>query len=157
MTDFAAFLKKHSVEIGSLAAIVGVIIGVVGFTMTIYQLKITDRTLRAANSYQIQKDAREIIGKLSENGLMRKIMIGQPLSENEQAKIRVKLWKMHNFYLSVFRQYEVDGINEEFSKAFKNDFCSFIQIDQVTSEWKIMVSNKMLSKSHQRMKEVWCG
>jgi hypothetical protein len=152
-----SFLKKHSDEIGSLAAIFGVLIGLVGFSMTIYQLWSTDRTLQATNSYQIQKDAREIISDISQDGLLSEALSGVVLDEQKQELLQRKLWRMSNFYLSVFRQHEAGGINGEFSEAFQSDFCQFVGSSLVSAEWKKMLSSNMISESHQNMRETWCG
>lgn len=58
------WLVVYKDKISSAASIVGLAIALGGFWLTIAQLGRTAEALRATNSYQIQKDARELAEKL---------------------------------------------------------------------------------------------
>ena len=56
------WFDQHADAVGAFAAVVGTIIAVVGFWLTIAQLRQTQLALRAGNTYAIQKDGRELVG-----------------------------------------------------------------------------------------------
>lgn len=150
------WLKDHSDAIGSLAAIAGVIIGIVGFWFTITQLSATERTLRASNSYQIQSDARELVGEIVLLPIVKRAFDGEELSLPELQIFREALWRMHNFYLSVYRQDRAQGLSQDFVTAFTADFCAFVSIEIVANQWDEMLNSNMLSQQHNLMRSTWC-
>jgi hypothetical protein len=55
------FLREEEKAIVAAAAILSVVVGLFGFGMTIQQLRRAETTLRASNTYQVQKDGRELL------------------------------------------------------------------------------------------------
>ncbi|MBO6719600.1 MAG: hypothetical protein JJ913_16715 [Rhizobiaceae bacterium] len=152
----ANLLKARSDEIGSLASILGVLIGIVGFSFTWYQLYATERTLRSANTYQIQSDARTLIEEIySIDSVKNYIISGE--GKPEDSIVSYKIWQMLNFYLSVFRQEQSKGITSEFADSFKKDFCLFVDRKSISSLWKIMIENEQISEDHEEMRGYWCA
>jgi len=152
----ANVLREKSTEIISLTSILLVVIGVVGFAMTICQLNVTQKSLKASNAYQIQRDARNLIGEVSKDGLVSRLAQDEELNEGQLEVTRQHLWKMFNFYLAVYRQEAAGGISEAFSDAFREDFCSFASLAPMSAQWEVMVKMNMLSEAHSSMKEDWC-
>jgi len=148
-------LKKYSDEIGSAAAIFGVAVGVVGFWLTICQLKRTEETLRAANTYAVQQDARDIVDALISDEIFAAFVggTGDPADKDRAIK---KLWKMQNFYLSVYRQSKAGGLSESFTNSFRNDFCNFVVRPPVAAAWADMTAAGQLSKDNDSMRGDWC-
>ena len=156
MARLLALLRDRKDEIGSISAIVGVLIGFFGFFLTIQQLKSSGRTLQATNAYEIQKDARALIDEVSRDDLVQQAMSGKPLGAVDTVKLQGMLWKMQNFYLSVFRQKAAGGISTDFSSSFAADFCDFIKNPRISSDWDLMLKSGMLTKNHVKMREDWC-
>lgn len=156
MTKLCRNLKKFSEEIGSLAAIIGVCVGIIGFGFTIFQIKSANNTLQATNAYQIQKDARELAAEVSRDEILLKALNGAKLNDAESNSLQKTIWKMNNFYLSVFRQSSARGISREFSSAFARDFCDFHKRKIIAESWVAMRNVGMVSQDHQNMKEIWC-
>lgn len=148
-------LKTYSDEIASAAAIIGILVGVVGFGLTYCQLRSTSQALQAANSYQIQKDAREIIdGVAGDPKFVAFIKGAQEPADKDH--IHGQLWKMMNFYLSVFRQSEANGLPSDFTTSFKADFCGFVARPPVALAVAEMTADGQLSQNHTKMRESWC-
>jgi len=149
------WLKEYSSEITSATAICGVIVGVIGFSFTILQLIRTENTLRASNTYEVQRDARDLIEKISADARFSEFLLGRG-DESYAAEFDKKLWQMLNFYLSVYRQYKAGGITPEFSNSFKSDFCRFLTIQKVSDRWTNMNELGKISASHTDMRSKWC-
>lgn len=149
------WLKTRKDEITATTAILGVLVGICGFWLTINQLSGTRETLQAANTYQVQKDARDVVDKLQAEPQFVDAMAGKPATA--QSDFSDKLWLMFNFDLSVFRQSEAKGLSQEFVSSFKDDFCQFLQKPIVSDEWKKMSNAQLLGASHEKMRKEWCG
>lgn len=150
------WLKDHVDAITSGAAILGVIVGAVGFWVTWYQLSATTAALKASNTYTIQSDARELLDTLEQRNFVRALIDGKLKAEDEP-NARFDLWKMFNFYLSVYRQSKADGITDEFRQSFIRDFCGFLARPPVDMQWKNMAAEKRLSDEQIKMRGDWCG
>lgn len=142
-------------EIQSLMAILAVIVGVLGFSFTIVQLVYTKNTLRATNTYQIQKDARSIIESLQADSQFVSTITSGVVEKNNDAFLD-GLWRMFNFYLSVFRQDDINGISPGFSSSMRRDFCQFLQKKAVTDGWLILEARGSLGPAHKEMRREWC-
>ena len=150
------WLKDNAEPVGAGAAIVGVVVGVVGFWATWHQLTNATVALQAANGYAIQKDARELVDGMSTDENFVAALNNGPAPEKADAFDR-KLWKMFNFYLSVYRQGVAEGLSSKFVAAFSDDFCRFIRRPVVSREWDKMQQNQMLGINHVEMRENWCS
>lgn len=102
---FISFLCANKDSIGAGAAIVGVFVGLAGFTLTIWQLNQANRTLEAANAYEIQKYAQKIINAVRDNRDFREAMSGEERNDERLNAFRDEMWLLLNFHLSVYRQY----------------------------------------------------
>lgn len=149
-------LRDYKDEIASAGAIIGVLVGVFGFWFTIDQLKSNERTLKAANAYEIQRDARALVDEISQDAKLQKLIRGESLSELEVSDVRKLLWKMNNFYLSVFRQVEAGGVADGFKSSYRRDFCSFVKIPSIERQWLEMRKTGMVADGHAGMREAWC-
>src|SRR4051794_34916380 len=120
MKWFAGWLGRNADEISSFSALLGLVIGILGFGLTIWQLHETNIALRSTNTYAIQHDARELFDQVNAKGSIAKLINGTANAE-ESAKAELDAWKMFNFYLSVFRQVDAQGVGEQFGTAFSKD------------------------------------
>ncbi|TPJ77642.1 hypothetical protein [Mesorhizobium sp. B2-6-2] len=156
MKCFWSWLKANTDESQGLGALAGVLVAIIGFGVTYSQLRSANVTLQASNAYTIQKDGRELLDTIQENGFVRNLVDGK-LKPEDQEKARFDLWKMFNFYLSVYRQSKAGGIGDEFRESYKRDFCGFVRLAQVDTEWKTMLADKSVSTEHTKMREDWCA
>ncbi len=148
-------LKKYKDEIGAGSSIVGLLIGFFGFYFTIYQIVETREALKAANAYEIQRDARSLIDEI-EVDIVRRAMSGEVMEKSDGEKLNDLLWKMGNFYLSVYRQAKAGGISDSFSISFQKDFCGFIKNSYISAALDDMKGQGMIGISHVEMKKDWC-
>jgi hypothetical protein len=155
MSRLGTFLRTHKDEIGAATALLGVAIGSVGFYLTYAQLSRTEQTLRAANTYQVQKDAREIITKIMAETSFRASLKKDKI-EPDNTDFTDKLWLMLNFYGSMFRQSKINGLSDDFVVAIRKDFCGFVANKAVASGWDILKSRDQLSETHEAMRASWC-
>jgi hypothetical protein len=152
------WLTTYKDPIGCAAAIGGVVIGLVGFGATIYQLRSTAAALRATNSYQIQKDARELVDKIQSDPSFAKIMQQGPNTNDPAQELTFSngLWKLANFYLSVDRQWKAGGISSGFYESYVQDFCGLLRNKYVSTEWDKMLSDGRLNSAERDMRAEWC-
>ena len=143
-------------EIAGIAAIGGILIGLVGFGLTICQLQRANQTLQASNTYQVQKDARAILDEIKKN---KKFLsaINNGISTENQESFLDSLWIMLNFYLSVYRQSEIEGLSPSFVDSFRRDFCQFINLKSVGEGWDKLKTDNRLANAHDEMRRKWCG
>jgi hypothetical protein len=150
------WLRDNSNEIVAATSVLGVLVGIIGFAFTVWQLRTTTDTLRASNTYDIQRDARELAENIQDNGFIPKLVAGT-LPAEERGKAHVDGWKMFNFYLAVYRQSQAGGVSPEFERAFIVDFCDTVQKPAIDDLWAEMIKAKRLSKYNTAMREQWCN
>jgi len=138
------WLKTRKDEITASTALLGLVVGVTGFSLTLWQLNRTTTTLQAANTYQVQKDARDALEHYLADPQFSEALKGNYNTENEPT-VANKLWLMFNFYLSVFRQSEAGGLSPGFASSFQADFCRFIKLPIVSEEWKKQLNQNRLT------------
>ncbi|MGE0282194.1 MAG: hypothetical protein AB7P20_16495 [Rhizobiaceae bacterium] len=156
MGRLANWLRTWKDEITAAAALLGVVIGVVGFGMTWLQLSRTTETLQASNAYQIQKDARELIENLLAKPEFRKAVGDGITAGNEQAALD-NMWRMFNFYLSVYRQSEGGGLAKEFVASYKDDFCGFMKNKGAEEGWTKLKAAGRIGQPQETMRKRWCN
>jgi len=156
MSRLGDFLRNREKEISGTTAIVGVLIGIIGFWATWNQLSRTEETLRAANTYQIQKDAREIVSDLSKSEALQNAISSGIIKDDSKSEIIRDIWLMFNFYLSVYRQDEAGGLSSSFIDSFKKDFCGFISKKIISDTWDVLSKEGKLSDGHADMRRKWC-
>ncbi len=150
------WLARNSDAINAFAAIAGLFVGIFGFGATIYQLRDTAATLRASNTYEIQRDARDLNDDIQTKGSVPSLLAGN-LAPADRGKAEADVWRMFNFYLSVYRQIAVGGVSESFGESFKADFCQFVQLKPVADLWQQFLSSDRIGKAYVEMREEWCG
>jgi hypothetical protein len=150
------WLKTRKDEITAGVAILAVLVNILGFWFTISQLSRATSTLQATNTYQVQKDARDVLEKILAEPEFGDAIRGKISADNE-SMVAQNLWIMFNFYLSVFRQAEANGLSPEFISSFKKDFCRFLEYPTVSAEWEKLSSEQRLGPSHEKMRREWCG
>ncbi|MER9416706.1 hypothetical protein NKI95_12100 [Mesorhizobium sp. M0306] len=155
MSGACTWLKKNTDQITSAAAIAGVLVAGVGFWVTWYQLSETTAALKASNTYTIQNDGRELLDVVQGRGYVRDLLAGT-LKPEDQTNAKFDIWKMLNFYLSVYRQSQADGITDEFRRAYVRDFCGFVALPGINAAWKEMIAEKSLNEQQINMREDWC-
>jgi hypothetical protein len=157
-------MTRHE-KITASAAIIAIVVGIGGFVATVLQLswardqlQRTEQTLRASNTYQVQKDARELLlTRLVNDKELRSALASATLPSSEiQQEVRDKLWLMFNFYLSVYRQAQAGGLSEQFVTSFKQDFCEFLKKPVVEATWNKELLNGQLSSNYVDMRKTWC-
>ncbi len=147
-------LKNNEAQIGIILALLSAVIAGGGFYAAWWQLSRTEQTLRAANTYQVQKDAREILDKLTADKAFRTaVASGQGLSD---PAVSDKIWLMLNFYQAVYRQAIANGLSPEFVRSFKLDFCKFVGLPAIDAFWKKLEADHGLSESQIAMRKEWC-
>src|SRR3954467_1752030 len=156
MRNLAQWLRTRKDEITAAAALLGVLIGVIGFGMTWHQLSLTTGTLQASNGYQIQKDARELIENLLAKPEFRNAVHDGITPANEQMALD-NLWRMFNFYLSVYRQAEAGGLAKEFVASYKDDFCGFIKNKGAEEGWTKLKAAGRIAQPQETMRKRWCN
>ncbi|RUV18899.1 hypothetical protein [Mesorhizobium sp. M7A.F.Ca.MR.245.00.0.0] len=150
------WLGEKSGEIQAVAAILGVVVGIVGFGATAWQLRSANYSLQASNTYTIQHDARELAAQVLSRGFVKKLRQGTlPTEEREEAKN--DFWAMLNFYLSVYRQLEAGGINEKIGDAFGQDFCQLLSEKSMAEAFDEMLAEKRITQNYVAMREAWCA
>lgn len=149
------FLRTYSGEIASITSVLGVLIGLVGFSLTYWQLVKTERTLRASNTYEIQRDARDLVDKINADPKFSAYIKGAE-DPDYLTKFENNAWQMFNFYLSVYRQATAGGVTVDFTEAFKKDFCGFVKLTRVGDAWKSMEESGRISDAHKTMEGEWC-
>lgn len=149
-------LGKHSNSITSVTSILAIPIAIIGFWATWEQISETKDALRAGNSYQIQKDGRELINEINASGGLFLFIEGDP-SEEVRKKAKIDTWNMINFYLSVYRQVKSDGLNEEFKKQYIFDFCNFIGNLKIQSLLVDLKQRNSIGQRFEAMKGEWCA
>ena len=156
------WLSDNADAIQSGAAILAVLVGIGGFgfmwdqlSKTKVQISQTNKIFQASNTYQIQKDAREIVDKIKSNKSFRGAM-KNGISEDNEAEFLDNLWIMLNFYLSVFRQDQMGGVTQDFIVSFKKDFCKFVNLPSVKEGWGKLEAPGQLSPAHNEMQRMWC-
>lgn len=139
-------LKENADPIGALATIVG-------FALTVWQLNEAGTALRASNSYQIQKDSRDLIASLLDDREFRDYVDGKtPISTRSQEK----LWLMFSFYRSIFRQDEVGGLLDEYAQGIRDEFCGFLKNPPIKAGWDKLLSENRIGEGHVQMHATWC-
>lgn len=141
--------------ITAVSTAAAVLVTLFGFWFTYHELQSGARALRAANTYQIQKDAREAVAQLRANSNFRALISGGTPKDKTDAQEAV--WLMLNFYLSVYRQDKSEGLTPDFAAAFSKDFCDFVARKPVGAVWDSMLKSSQIGAGHQAMKEEWCG
>jgi hypothetical protein len=130
-----------------------VLVTVAGFGLTIWQLSAAGSALRASNSYEIQRDSRELIGSmLSDQEFRDYVGNNGPLTQ----KSLDKLWLIFGFYRSIYRQQEVGGLLDEYANSIKDEFCGFVGGAPVDEGWKRLLSEKRIGDGHVQMRKTWC-
>lgn len=150
------WIKTHNEAIVAVATVVSLLISIIGFGFMIWQLRETTRTLQASNTYEIQRDARSLSNEIRSKGHIEDLRNGT-LASDMAASAETDAWLMFNFYLAVFRQVEAGGVTSTFGATFGEDFCFFLENEQILGLWSTFIDQRRLSSSHQRMKEIWCG
>ena len=151
-------------KITASAAIIAILVGIAGFVATVLQLSWardqlarTEQTLRASNTYQVQKDARELLlNRLVNDQELRSVLASNTAPQDVKQEVRDKLWLMFNFYLSVYRQAQAGGLSEQFVTAFKQDFCEFLKKPVVDATWNKELQSGQLTVNYADMRKTWC-
>jgi hypothetical protein len=151
-------------KITASAAIIAILVGIGGFIATVCQLSRardqlikTEQTLRASNTYQVQKDARDLLlNRLVNDEELRNAIASTTVPLEIKQEIRSKLWLMFNFYLSVYRQAQAGGLSEQFVTSFKQDFCEFLKKPLVDATWNKELQSGQLSVNYADMRKTWC-
>ena len=150
------WLVTYKDKITTGAAIATAVIALGGFWLTITQLSNTAAALRAANSYQIQKDARELADKIRSDTGFRRALENGPSDKQDEVTFSDDIWKMANFYLSVFRLWKANGISADFYRSYGQYFCGLFGSKYIADEWGKMLASKQLNDAEREMKDKWC-
>ena len=155
--------------LGVVVAAVGFLATSIGLGLTVVQLRTTRSALQAANAYQIQKDARELAGKLFDEKIDA---TGAPLIKltdylgaytpdkfgRYDQSAAPKIAQIFNFYLAVYRQAKNSGVAPRFVAAFGHDFCILFKRPGVTHYWDTRIQSKdPPGVEVQEMKNAWCS
>ena len=155
-----AFFLKWKDVISGLGTILGVLIGIVGFGTTIYQLSDAKSVLRASNAYNIQRDARDLVKSLQDHNDFRDYVMSFDTRKKYDAPVieraELQTGRLVNFYLSVFRQAKADGISKDFQTAFAKDFCDTLQSKPIGDYWNKKVNAGTFGAEHGEMRNAWC-
>ena len=133
--------------------IVGVGIGIAGFTLTFIQLQQANESLKASNAYEIQRDARALLTPFISDTTFRDILEKKQEIDNT---FRNHNWVFFNFYLSIFRQHSSGELSDEFADSFKHDFCQFLAYERIQDVWNEFKRDRKIDKHHLKMRQEWC-
>lgn len=143
-------------RIQTITSVVSCLVAAAGFAATFWQLSRTETTLRAANTYQVQKDGRELIEKIqSDDAVWPLLFGGNPTPLTPEAK--ATLWRMFNFQLGVYRQAKSRGLTTEYVASFKKDTCEFLAHPKIAASWDEMIRTGRLAEANTEMRGEWCG
>jgi len=137
-------------------SILTVFVAAGGFYATWDQISKTKEALKAGNTYQIQKDGRELINSINAEGGMFLYLEGDD-SESTIKQAKIDVWNMNNFYLSVYRQSQANGLSEEFVKQYKKDFCVFATNVEMQELVEGLKKRNAIGQRFESMKGDWCA
>jgi hypothetical protein len=153
------WFKNNSDAVTGLTSFGALVIAIVGFGLTIHELRQAQIALKAGNMYTIQKDARELIQRMMENpsffDFIRNHDPKKKYTQKTKDEANRCLGVIFNFYLAVFRQYETKGISTAFAQSMGSDFLKFFSIGPVQAYYNRQREAKAYDDEHQRMVELW--
>ncbi len=142
-----------------VASFAGVLIAIIGFAFTIYELRQAQTALKASNTYAIQKDAREMaIETLKDTEFDDFVLKHDKTKKYTPTTIAAADQRMRiifNFYLSVFRQSRSKGISKRFAKSLGHDFSSFMLNEAVRAHYDKQVEAKVYDEEYIEMVNHW--
>lgn len=157
MRRMLSTLRDHPDAIMAATSIVSILVAVIGFSITIFQIIETRMALQSATMYEIQRDGREIVQKIfdKDDGISR--YTSGDTSDLVTKQSETDLWTINNFYLSVFRQDKIMGLPADFKERFRSDFCTFVKNKKLATLWDNLKKTEKIGQSHEAMKGEWCG
>jgi hypothetical protein len=142
-------------------AVLGFAVGILGFILTFNQFVNTINTLQATNAYAIQKDARDLALALQNDPSYKDYVLDHNPNKEYSDAVRADAYRavgrFFNFYLSVFRQYEVGGISQKMADSFGRDFCGTMKSQKTQATlvefWRLNLAS---NPDYERMRHAWC-
>lgn len=148
-------LKSNLEVIQLLLSLAIVLIMASGFWLTYVQLSRTEQTLRAANTYQVQKDVRALLNQVLTNDFRSDLY--RPNNDGLSEESLDKLWLILNLYLSVYRQAIAEGLSSQFVESFRRDYCQFLRIPGVERGWEQLLEGGRIGDAHLGVRRAWCS
>lgn len=147
MSRFWNFLQSHADGLM-------VIVTVLGFILTICQLREASTALKAGNSYEVQKDAREFLSEILKDTAFRDVLASKAPHDAHSLE---NLWLMLNFWRSIHRQETAGGLLDEYVNSVHDDFCDFMKRQAVEEGWNKLLADKRIGEGHVQMRKAWCS
>jgi len=159
MSWISSWVGKSPDETMTTAAVLTLIVSIVGFAFAIVQLNKTQRALRASNTYAIQKDGRDLVDALRKDDAFRSYVLEHEVSKKyDEPQIRTAKQSMalvFNFYLSVFRQMKAGGISKSLAGSMGKDFADFYRNAIVKEFYRERAERGSYGKEHAEMVRLW--
>jgi hypothetical protein len=149
------FLREEEKAIVTAAAILSVVVGLFGFGMTIQQLRRAETTLRASNTYQVQKDGRELLQDVNKEASFQAFMESAGETDFDYPT-SYNFWRVYNFYLVVYRQAKAGGLSKDFVRSYRVDFCGFVRRQAPARGWTELLAKNRIENQHVAMRRDWC-
>lgn len=151
------FIERHKDSISSAAAICSIIVAIVGFGLTIWQINKATRQLQSSNEYNIRKDLRELVQKVRTEYISTTCLKnGATCSIEDKRKNDFGIGLIFNLHHSIYLQSEAHGISKKFRFQMAKDFCSWFKLPAANELWNAQVEQGNYDSDRVRMKKEWC-
>lgn len=151
------FISREADAVAALAAIVGVVVTVLGFGLTWYQLQKTTDQLQSSNEYEIRRDLRELVSEMAKTAKMECLRAELKCEAAELKPLNQQLGLLFNFFHSVYRQTKASGVSRTFEDQMSEDFCLWFSSSYVVDFWDRQVLLGYYKAERIEMRRIWCG
>ncbi len=120
------------------------------------ELKNTERTMQAANTYQIQKDMRALARHLVTDSAFKRAVNAQKIPLELEQQFTDHLWEMLHLYRSAYRLDALGSVSPTYIESLKNDYCGFLKKPAVSQGWDLLKNRSQIDDTHEEMRKAWC-
>ena len=151
--------RDHITAISALVGVGGAIIAIIALFLTYKQIRDAKRALQAGNTYEIQKEAREIIGRLYSNSDFNAHMFPEfgapPPPQSVVRSAEAQLGFFFHFYLSVYRQAKAGGLTKTLISSMGKDFKGFFSNPKVQDYFESEKRRGTYDREFDQMVDFW--
>lgn len=150
------WISREANAIVAVATVVGILVTVSGFCLTIWQLQQATSQLRASNEYAIRKDLRELVQEIAPKMRIVCLANSTDCEQHEVIEAKQSLGLLFNFYQSAYRQAKASGISPTFKAQMADDFCQSFERPEVSAFWDAQVAAGQYKDERIEMRSAWC-